>query len=134
MGADVVFHAAGASGAGVFEAAVEGSTADRHLWAIGVNTDQWQQASEAERRHVLTSILIRWDIVHFTVIRDFVEGALESGARRLTVDEGIITYSRSGDGLTPRAIANLDRAIEEIASGTIDVPTEPSGKLLSPTE
>ena len=134
MGADVVFHAAGASGAGVFEAAVEESTADRHLWAIGVDTDQWQQASEAERRHILTSSLIRWDIVHFTVIRDFVEGTLESGARRLTVDEGIITYSRSGDGLTPGAIANLDRAIEEIASGTIDVPTEPSGKLLSPTE
>ncbi|MEZ0235712.1 MAG: BTAD domain-containing putative transcriptional regulator [Actinomycetota bacterium] len=132
-GADVVFHATGLSGAGVFEAAVERSTADRHLWAIGVDTDQWQQANEAERSHILTSSMIRWDIVNFTVIRDFVEGTLQPGARRLTVDEGIITYSRSGDGLSPEAIANLDRAIEEIASGEMDIPTEPTGELLQPS-
>ena len=132
MGADVVFHATGLSGAGVFEAAVERSTADRHLWAIGVDTDQWQQANEDERSHILTSSMIRWDIVNFTVIRDFIEGTLQPGARRLTVDEGIITYSRSGDALTPGAIANLDRAIEGIMSGEIDVPTEPSGELLQP--
>jgi basic membrane protein A len=132
-GADVVFHASGLSGAGVFEAAVERSTPDRHLWAIGVDTDQWQQASDDERPHILTSSLIRWDIVHFTVIRDFVEGTLEPGARRLTVDEGIITYSQSGDALSPGAIANLDRAIEEILSGEIDIPTEPSGELLEPS-
>ena len=88
MGADVVFHATGLSGAGVFEAAVERSTADRHLWAIGVDTDQWQQANEDERSHILTSSMIRWDIVNFTVIRDFIEGTLQPGARRLTVDEG----------------------------------------------
>jgi len=131
-GADVVFHATGLSGAGVFEAAVERSTADRHLWAIGVDTDQWQQANEAERSHILTSSIIRWDIAHFTLIRDFIEGTLEPGARPVTVDEGILTYSRSGDALSPGAIANLDRAIEEISRGALDVPTEPTGELLQP--
>jgi len=131
-GADVVFHATGLSGAGVFEAAVERSTADRHLWAIGVDTDQWQQANEAERSHILTSSMIRWDIAHFTLIRDFIEGTLEPGARPVTVDEGILTYSRSGDALSPGAIANLDRAIEEISRGALDVPTEPTGELLQP--
>ena len=66
------------------------------------------------------------------MIRDFVEGTLQPGARRLTADEGIITYSRSGDALSPGAIANLDRAIEEITSGELDVPTEPTGELLQP--
>jgi basic membrane protein A len=133
MGADVVFHATGLSGAGVFEAAAERSTPDRHLWAIGVDTDQWQQANEDERSHILTSSMIRWDIVNFTVIRDFIEGTLQPGGRRLTVDEGIITYSRSGDALSPGAIVTLDRAIEEITSGTIEIPTEPTGALLRPT-
>jgi basic membrane lipoprotein Med (substrate-binding protein (PBP1-ABC) superfamily)/DNA-binding SARP family transcriptional activator len=133
MGADVVFHATGLSGAGVFEAAVEESTPDRHLWAIGVDTDQWQTATQAERRHILTSSMIRWDIVNFGLIRDFVEGTLEPGIRRLTVDDGIITYSRSGDALSPGAIANLDRAIEEITSGVMSIPGEPSGELLQPT-
>ena len=31
------------------------------------------------------------------------------------------------------AIANLDRAIEEIASGEMDIPTEPTGELLQPS-
>ena len=102
-----------------------------HSFLVAIAIDQ--QANEAERSHILTSSMIRWDIVNFTVIRDFVEGTLQPGARRLTVDEGIITYSRSGDGLSPEAIANLDRAIEEIASGEMDIPTEPTGELLQPS-
>ena len=37
-GADVVFQAAGASGSGVFDAAVD---AGDGMWAIGVDSDQW---------------------------------------------------------------------------------------------
>ncbi len=134
MGADVVFHASGVSGAGVFRAATEASTPERHLWAIGVDTDQWQTVSQQERGHVLTSILIRWDNVNFEMIRDFVDGTLEPGVRLLTIDSGDIGYSRSGDALSPGAIANLDRAIEEITSGALEIPTEPAGKLLGPTD
>jgi len=132
MGADVIFHASGLSGAGVFRAATEASTPERHLWAIGVDTDQWQTVSQQEREHMLTSILIRWDNVNFEMIRDFVDGTLEPGVRLLTIDGGDIGYSRSGDALSPGAIANLDRAIEEITSGEIEIPTEPTGELLQP--
>ena len=131
MGADVVFHAAGASGFGVFEAAAEQSTPNRHLWAIGVDTDQWQTASQEEQDHILTSTIIRWDLVNFSVIRDFLSGALEPGERRLTVDEGIITYSTSGNALTSEAIANLDRAIDELSSGAVKAPISPTGALLT---
>jgi basic membrane protein A len=134
MGADVVFHASGLSGAGVFRAATEASTPERHLWAIGVDTDQWQTVSQQEREHVLTSILIRWDNVNFEMIGDFVDGTLEPGVRLLTIDSGDIGYSRSGDALSPGAIANLDRAIEEITSGALEIPTEPAGELLGPTD
>lgn len=72
--------------------------------------------------------------MNFTVVRDFVEGVLEPGIRRLTVDDGIITYARSGDALSPGAIANLDRAIEELSSGAVTAPTEPSGPLLTPDD
>ena len=40
-GADVIFAAAGTSGLGVFEAAVDLSEPGRHLWAIGVDSDQY---------------------------------------------------------------------------------------------
>ena len=42
-GADVVYHASGGSGAGVFDAAVE---AGENMWAIGVDSDQYLTASE----------------------------------------------------------------------------------------
>ena len=131
MGADVVFHAAGASGFGVFEAAAEESTPDRHLWAIGVDTDQWQTASQEEQDHILTSTIIRWDLAYYSVIRDFLSGTLQPGARRLTVDEGIITYSTSGNALTSEAIANLDRAIDELSAGAVEAPISPTGALLT---
>jgi basic membrane protein A len=132
MGADVIFHAAGVSGEGVFRAAAEASTSERHLWAIGVDTDQWQTAPPGQRDHVLTSILIRWDQVHFDVIRDFVDGTLPSGTRLITLQDDVIGYSRSGNALSPGAIANLDRATDEIASGALTPPLEASGTLLEP--
>ena len=51
-GADVIFHAAGGSGAGVFAAAAE---ADR--LAIGVDSDQYFQVDEAEQKCMLSSML-----------------------------------------------------------------------------
>ena len=48
-GADVVYHAAGASGSGVFDAAVE---AGDGKWAIGVDSDQYLTApADAEAAH-----------------------------------------------------------------------------------
>lgn len=131
MGADVVFHAAGVSGFGVFEAATEESTPDRHLWAIGVDTDQWQTASQEQRDHILTSTIIRWDLVNYDVIRDFLSGTLEPGERKLTVAGGLISYSTSGDSLTSEAIVNLDRAIDELSAGELEAPISPTGALLT---
>ena len=40
-GADVIYHVASASGRGVFQAAAE--IRDRHVWAIGVDVDEYQE-------------------------------------------------------------------------------------------
>ncbi len=57
-GADVVMHAAGQAGMGVFAAADEQSSAlGRHLWGIGADSDQWYDVPEAQRAHVLTSVI-----------------------------------------------------------------------------
>ena len=86
-GADVVFHAAGDSGVGVFEAATELSTADRHLWAIGVDSDQYDSVlrlsgavhPEEWRQHILTSVIKRVDLAVYEVVSDFTRGELASG-------------------------------------------------------
>ncbi|MDQ3166571.1 MAG: BMP family ABC transporter substrate-binding protein, partial [Actinomycetota bacterium] len=57
-GADIVFHAAGKSGLGVFDAAV---AAGDGMWAIGVDSDQYLTASAEQQPHILTSMLKRVD-------------------------------------------------------------------------
>jgi basic membrane protein A len=53
-GADVVYHAAGGSGGGLFEAAKEHGAG---VWAIGVDSDQALTADAAEKDVFLTSML-----------------------------------------------------------------------------
>lgn len=60
LGADVVYHASGATGRGVFEAAREG-----HAFAIGVDRDQYEEAPEV----VLTSMIKRVDVAVWDAIR-----------------------------------------------------------------
>lgn len=60
LGADVVFHASGLSGLGLFDAALAQSEATgQHFWAIGADNDQWFQVTEPQQKHILTSMIKR---------------------------------------------------------------------------
>jgi basic membrane protein A len=119
-GADVVFHAAGGSGVGVFEAAVE---ADKR--AIGVDSDQWQTAPADQQAVIMTSMLKRVDNAVEAFIADFVEGNVE-GATDIVND-----LSTQGVGLAESGgfIADIQDVIDDysqqIISGEITVPTTP---------
>ena len=65
LGCDVVYHAAGGTGAGVIDAA-----RDADVRAIGVDRDQSYLAPE----HVLTSALKKVNAAVLQVSRDFIEG------------------------------------------------------------
>jgi len=69
-GADVIYHAAGLSGAGVIAAAAE-----RGRYAIGVDSDQ----NYLEPGHVLTSMLKRVDVAVYKTVRDVVNGEFTGG-------------------------------------------------------
>src|SRR5690606_29215266 len=53
-GADVVYHASGGSGTGVFEAAAEAEK-----WVIGVDSNQYLTATPEQQPFVLSSMLKR---------------------------------------------------------------------------
>jgi basic membrane protein A len=132
-GADVVFHAAGAAGGGVFEAA---TTASRDLgrqeWAIGADSDEYFERPADQRDHVLTSMIKRFDVAVYELVRDFLDGGLGSERRVLGLADGAIGYSTTGDHLTPDTIATLDRLQGEIVSGARVVPRSPTGPLEPP--
>ena len=62
-GAEIIYHAAGASGAGLFNAAVEAQK-----MAIGVDSDQYLTASPEQQPLILTSMLKRVDVAVFNAI------------------------------------------------------------------
>jgi hypothetical protein len=119
-GADVIFHDAGESGAGVLQAAREMSVG-QHLWVIGSDTDEYQVTlSEIDRSHVLTSAIKRYDIAVAEAIEAFLDDTLASGDIVLGLDDDGVGLSRSGDQLSEidGYLKNLDG---EVAFGHINV-------------
>jgi basic membrane protein A and related proteins len=120
-GACIIYHAAGASGAGLFNAAV---AADR--LAIGVDSDQYLLVSPEQRPHIMTSMLKRVD----TAVHDAIESAggsgLEPGGQVFGMAEGGVDYSKSNEELmTEDIISVLDSLKEQIINGDITVPDAP---------
>ena len=129
-GADVVFHAAGHSGFGLFDVVVEESeAAGRHLWTIGVDNDQWFDVEVDQREHMLTSIIKRGDVAAFELVRAMLESDDRTNLELGAVDD-VWDYSEQGDGLTSEMIAVLDRVLDEIRSGRVEVPIVPTGPVL----
>jgi basic membrane lipoprotein Med (substrate-binding protein (PBP1-ABC) superfamily)/DNA-binding SARP family transcriptional activator len=130
-GADVVFHAAGDSGHGIFTAADQYSAAEgTHVWGIGVDVDQWFDLSTNLQDHVLTSMIKRHDVAAYALAEHFIAGGSAGLVAELGLADRGYDYATSGDALSADAIATLDEFIAEISAGQIVVPTEPTGSIL----
>jgi basic membrane protein A len=125
QGADVVYHAAGQSGLGLFQAAVE---AGPDALAIGVDSDQYLTASPEEQPHILTSMIKRVDTAVYNAIDQAANDDFQAGFQVFGLAEDGIDYSKSNpDLLTDDLAAAIDEAKEQIIAGEITVPEEPEG-------
>lgn len=123
-GADVVFHAAGGSGAGLFEAAKEYSEANTHVWAIGVDSDQYNQVSDDLKPYILTSMIKRVDVAVYATISSFVSDGQQSGVLSFDLGADGVGYSTSG-GYIDDITDQLDEMRASIIAGDVEVPTTP---------
>ena len=129
-GADVVFHAAGGSGAGLFDAALETSESEgTKVWAIGVDSDQYKiaEATAPEvKDYILTSMLKRVDTAVFGAIEAFTKGEEIGGTvQEFNLANQGIDYATSGDFLSQEIIDQLEELKQQIIDGDIEVPTTP---------
>jgi basic membrane protein A len=118
QGADVLYHAAGASGHGVFEAA-----RDAHVWAIGVDSDQHDEMPGT----VITSMVKRADVAVFDAIARATTGKFTAGIHELGLRDGAVGYVHDGPhaALIPSDVKEkVDALGAKIAEGTIVVPSE----------
>jgi len=120
-GADIVYHAAGGSGLGVFQAAAASGKK-----AIGVDSDQAQTVDDpALSAVIMTSMLKRVDNAVQAFIDDFVNGDVKGG------EDVVNDLESEGVGLatTGGQIDDIQDQIndyrDKIISGEIEVPTTP---------
>lgn len=118
-GADVVFHAAGGSGGGVFEAA-----AASDALAIGVDSDQYETADPSVQDVILTSMLKNVDVAVYDFLTGVVDGEAPSGVTRYDLSVDGVGYSTSG-GKVDDITEQLDDYKQQIIDGEIEVPTRP---------
>jgi len=124
-GADIVYHAAGGSGAGLFQAALEQSEATgSKVWAIGVDSDQYHTADAGVRDYILTSMLKRVDVSIFEMIKSVLDGTMQPGPTAYDLSVDGVGYSTSG-GFVDDIADQLEALKAQIVSGEITVPTEP---------
>jgi basic membrane protein A len=120
-GACIIYHAAGASGAGLFNAAVK---ADK--LAIGVDSDQYLTAAPDQKPLILTSMIKRVDTAVYNAIQQTGNGSFKGGGQVFDLAHQGLDYSKSNSKLmTPDIIATLELYRQDIINGTIKVPDKP---------
>ncbi len=125
-GADVVYHAAGGSGSGLFEAAKEQSdSSGTKVWAIGVDSDQYNTTDPELQEFILTSMLKRVDNAVFEITAAANDGSFAAGQTVYDLSVDGVGYSTSG-GFVDAYVEQLEEFKAQIIDGTIVVPTEPS--------
>jgi basic membrane protein A len=119
-GADVIYHAAGASGKGVFDAAKSGN-----VLAIGVDSDQYNQKTvEADKDVIITSMLKRVDVAVFDYVTALAKNDLTTLPKRFDLKVDGVGYSTSG-GKVDDIKDVLDGYKAQIISGAIAVSDKP---------
>ena len=118
-GADIVYHASGSTGLGVFEAARE-----KDKLAIGVDSDQ----ESAMPGHVLTSMVKRVDVAVFNTIKDVRDNTFPAGQTHVFgLKEGGVdyVYDEKNKSLIPDDVhQKVEDLRAQIVSGAIVVPSE----------
>jgi len=118
-GADVIYHASGASGIGVIEAATS-----KKKFVIGVDSDQALTAKPEQRPYILTSMLKMVDTSVYETIKTFVGGKFEGGYRVFGLSDGGIGYAKND--YNKDVIAKIGTKLEEykakVVKGEIVVP------------
>jgi basic membrane protein A and related proteins len=123
-GADIIYHASGATGEGLFRAAKE-----MNKLAIGVDIDQSAMAPGL----VLTSMTKNIDVAVFESVRSFVRGDFSGGLKVFGLKENGVgfTCNERNRRLIPADIHDRVLALQaKIIAGVVVVPVESQHKPL----
>lgn len=115
QGADVIFHASGACGIGVIEAAGE-----QGFWAIGVDQDQ----SALNPKAVLCSMIKRVDNATFLATKSIVDGNFAGGNIEFGLAEDGVGISDLAGNIPADVMTKAEAYKASIVKGDFVVPSD----------
>ncbi|MCT2534584.1 BMP family ABC transporter substrate-binding protein [Aquibacillus koreensis] len=126
-GADVIYHASGGTGNGVFNEAkdIKNADEDAYVWVIGVDRDQHEEGAIGDTNVTLTSMLKRVDVAVQNVTQQAYEGEFPGGETlEFGLEDDAIGIAETNE---EAYTAEIDEKVQEfkqsILDGEIDVPS-----------
>ena len=121
QGADVIYHAAGGAGNGLFEAAAE-----EDFWAIGVDSDQYMSFKDNQPElaaHILTSSEKKCDQGILSAVTEMIDGTAAYGTQKtLGIKDGGIGLAENENyeaNTTEEQRAAIQAQIDKVVSGEV---------------
>ncbi|MGG1553876.1 BMP family lipoprotein [Paenibacillus ferrarius] len=123
-GADIIFHAAGSTGNGVFNEAKDRAKNGKKVWVIGVDKDQSLEFGDDV---TLTSMLKRVDQAVVRVSKDLIAGKFTGGKTVVLglKDDGVGLPETSKKNVSADILKKVDEYKAKIISGEVKVPETP---------
>ncbi|WP_101843939.1 BMP family lipoprotein [Halobacillus sp. Marseille-P3879] len=124
---DVIYHASGATGNGVFAEAKDRkqNNSDENIWVIGVDRDQHEEGQIDGNNITLTSMVKRVDVAVNEVATLTMEGEFPGGeVMEYGLDDDAISIAKTNeDAMTEDIVSKVDEWKEKIANGEVEVPS-----------
>ncbi len=124
-GVDIIFHAAGGTGNGVFAEAKERKTKDANanVWVIGVDSDQYEEGKVGDTNITLTSMQKRVDVAVQNIAKDAMAGKFPGGTTvTYGLKEGGVVLADSRGAIPQDILDQIEEYSKKIVDGEIVVP------------
>jgi len=123
---DILFHAAGATGNGMFEAIKEAGGSAKGLWGIGVDVDMGKNPN-LYPAGTLTSALKHVDYATYEAVKSVVDNTFVGTTVTMSLKDGGVSYAPDhvSEVLSADQMAKVEHLRQMIIDGTLVLPTDP---------
>jgi len=126
-GVDVIYHASGATGNGVFSEAkdIKNSNPDRQVWVIGVDRDQHAEGQIGDQNITLTSMVKRVDVAVQDISTKAMNGNFPGGeiVQYGLDDDAISVAPTNKEAYTDEIKQKVEEWKKKIVDGEVEVPS-----------
>lgn len=121
-GSDIIYHAAGGTGVGVFTEAKNRKKNGEEVWVIGVDRDQYEEG--LPENVTLTSMVKRVDTATLEVSKMAMDGKFPAGevVEFSLKDEGVGIASTSEENVAADVLTKVDEYRQRIIDGDVVAP------------